>query len=1763
MLLLFLRRLTLVLTFALGGGLTVAPLGAAAPSGPLPAIHIEDTRVEEGAPGETTFLTFVVRLTTPAEADVTVRYAVLPGSATADLDFLPSTGRLTFIRLGANELEHTLRIPVMGDDEIEPNETVLVQLSEPLHATLGRAQATGLILNDDGPTLSIRDATVTEGNSHPVPMVFDVRLSYPPSLPVSVAFFTADITATAGEDYERQAGLLTFEPGETLKSIIVPALPDGRNEAAETFLVQLTAPTAATLRRAQAIGTLLDDDVATLDVAEVSLVEGTGPVRIARFSVRLHPPSRNEVRVRFHTEPDTAAAGEDHLPVQGVLTFPPGLTELPVEVPVVADALDEADEAFFLVLSEATQAVLGTPRARGLIRDDDSPPFLRVEDIEVLECGADPPTARFPVTLSAPSGRDILVTYATAAGSATAGIDFLPLTHTVAIPRGQTTTVLEVPVVCDDLDEPDESFDLVLREVTHGFVAKGRARATLIDGSPPSLTVEDLALRETDGGVTQAVFRLRLSSPTLDTVSVRAVTRDGEAIAGEDYLPVETLVTFPPGTVLRTVAVAVLGDLTPEVDETFRLHLDAPTHARLGTSAATARILDDDRPVLTVDDASVVEGTGPPTVARLSVRLSRTSPLPVTLPFATVAGTAQAGEDFLPVRDVLVIPPGDLSAEIRIPLVADATPEANESLTLALDPPTHATLSRTSARLTLIDDDTLPVVDAADLRLSEATPAGAPEATVWFHLSSPSQEPIAVGYATASDSATSVEDYAPASGTLVFPPGSTRQPLPVTLANDHLVEPEERFRIVLRPPNQAILARTSVGVTIVDDDGAALAIEDASVLVATGEATQVSVVVHLSQPAAHSVSVTASTRDGTALAPEDYTPATRTVTFLPGQTAQPLTLTIPANTAGETEEYFFVELSQPLGATLSRSRATLRLLPAAPPNRPPSVRVTAPAEGDILPAEIPVQLTAEALDPEGTPVRVRLQIDGVALTEWVASPVRSVWTNAPPGLHVLRALASDADGLTSTSAPVAFTVLALPVLAIEDITVSEADGTARFPLSLSRTSAVPITVDVRLNPTVGSAVPDRDYRPRDSTILFAPGDVRRLFEVDLIDDLIHEPTKSFGAVLLHPTRATLDRASAIATLLDDDPLPQLRLAHARTLEGHAGSTSAVFVATLSGPSDLPASVRFTTRDLTARAGEDYDPVSGVLVLPPGQTHATLPVSVHGDDLVEPDEAFELTLTDPLHVRLETPTAIGTIVNDDQDTTPTNAPPQVGLIQPSPRTLLAPGDSLELEALASDVDGQVQRVEFYAGPFKIGEVTQPPYRFTWVAPPEGDHVLRARAIDDLAGIGDSAPVPIAVTHPCGRVVLLQNVADPEIDTLLDVFFAMGIPAEVVSREHAATLLVDAPDLVLWHDGGARGLSVHEVAILRQLADRGTALYFLGDALLESADDLSPADREAWLGLLALEPLSSDRPSGEATVTFEAGELPEDVLPIVRTGVSGGIGDFPCPLARHLGESRGQPGVTVLARAGRAEVLVATVAEAGGRDARRLTQTFRVTSGSDSQSLTERRRLFQNAVNWLLRCHHCANLNLVPLVSAWPESPRAGEPLTLSVQILHSGGCEALDVRLEGQLPGNTVVLDLQTPRGEASLAGNRVLFRLGRLPRGAEVTVNLTVVPSFGGPQETRFVVRSLNESAGSLGDNTVPWYTDVEGPPRLAWRRLSDHRPVLSLQGSPGTRPWIERAPALHGPWSPWTQILLETGDAEVPLDLDAHPGAAFFRARP
>ena len=338
---------------------------------------------------------------------------------------------------------------------------------------------------DPPPSISISDAAIViEGDSGTQSAEFTVSIGGEHG-GVTVDFATSAYTATQGGDYTATSGTLSFAPGETSKTILVPILGDNIDEDNELFFVNLSNATGGGLiTNSSGRGTIQDDDTdPTLSISGGHVVtEASGAVVV--YTVSLVGEQEAEATVDYEAFNYTASRGADYSPTSGSLRFAVGETSKQISVPILDDGTDEYDEQFYVLLSNAAAAKLGDSYyGYATIQDDDAAPQLTIGDVSRNEGNNRHNTSfEFTVTLSAPSGKWVSVDYATANGTATvAGNDYFAATGTVSIAPGETTGTLTVTVRGDKTKEPNETFAVNLSDAADGTISDSQGVGTILN----------------------------------------------------------------------------------------------------------------------------------------------------------------------------------------------------------------------------------------------------------------------------------------------------------------------------------------------------------------------------------------------------------------------------------------------------------------------------------------------------------------------------------------------------------------------------------------------------------------------------------------------------------------------------------------------------------------------------------------------------------------------------------------------------------------------------------------------------------------------------------------------------------------------------------------------------------------------------------------------------------------------------------------------------------------------------------------------------------------------------------------------------------------------------------------------------------------------------------------------------------------------------------------------------------------------------------
>ena len=559
---------------------------------------------------------------------------------------------------------------------------------------------------------------------------------------------------------------------------------------------------------------LFDDDTGVVVTAvdpDAAEPDDDGTFRVERTN------SANAGDLAVHiTVGGSATPGDDYAALTSPVVIPDGAPFVDVVVDVVDNGVIEPDETVTLTLEPDAAYVLGDPTtATVTIADDDEFVVTVVASDDVV---AEPDDdGEFTVTRSGADPVGDLVVQLAAGGTATASSDHVALPGNVTILDGETSAVVPIEVLDDNLVEDDETVTLTVEpDAAYTVGDPDTATVTIADDDAFTVTVsasDDVAGEPEDDGEFTVT---RSGADPVGELEV-VVTVGGTATAGDDFTAIGSPVTIPDGETSVTVPVEVLDDTVVEDDETVTFTLEPDAAYVVGDSdTATVTIADDDAFTVTVSASDDVAGE-PEDDGEFTVTRSGADPVGELEVVVTVGGTATAGDDFTAIGSPVTIPDGETSVSVPVDVLDDSVVEDDETVTLTVEPDAAYTVGDPdSATVTIADDDEFTVtVSASDADASEPDEGG--EFTVMRSGADPVGDVEVV--VTVGGTASTGDDYVAITSLVTIPDGETSMTVPVDVLDDSLIEDDETVTLTVEPDAAYTVGDPDTAtVTIADDD---------------------------------------------------------------------------------------------------------------------------------------------------------------------------------------------------------------------------------------------------------------------------------------------------------------------------------------------------------------------------------------------------------------------------------------------------------------------------------------------------------------------------------------------------------------------------------------------------------------------------------------------------------------------------------------------------------------------------------------------------------------------------------------------------------------------------------------------------------------------------------------------------------------------------------------------------------------------------------
>jgi uncharacterized delta-60 repeat protein/gliding motility-associated-like protein len=1130
---------------------------------------------------------FTISTTAAPQEDLLISID-LSGSAVAGTDF-EAVGEQVTLEKG----QTTVQVPVQvkDDEEVEPEETVILTLNPPAQAGVAldeakKAATVKITDNDEEPEVEdvlISVEVATHANRDDKDGEFEIKVSQALDEDITINY---SFSGTAKKDNEystEPAGeQLVLKAGKT--SAKVKVKKQKKVVGKQTVVLQLTAPARE--------GVVLDqnNDSATMEIQSQEEVEDVLLSVVVEkdagednkdgfFELKLSKALDTDLTIGFALT-GTATAGTDYVSPGEQLLLKAGRTSIKIKIAVKADAEVEGEETVILSLQ--------TPATAGVVLDEENQvATLKIQDNDEEPEEVDPillsvtvakdaeednKDGEFEILVSEALDEDLLISYSLS-GTATAGTDYEAPEGQLLLKAGKKKEKVKIKVLADTEAEEQETvvLELAVPAMAGVVLDETKKAATLkiqdndeeeIEPALLSVSVEkDAAEDNKDGGF------IISTSVALPVDLLISYSLSGTATAGADYDAPAAQVTLKAGASQVKIPVAVKADAAVEGEETVILTLQAPATDGVlldeARKAATLTIADNDEEEVPVPallsvavekDAAEDDKDG-----FFEIRLSKALETDLTVSY-TLAGTAQRGSDYStePETDQLVLKAGKTSEKVKITVLADTEVEADEAVVLTLQAPATAEVNldeaRKAASLKIEDDDKEEEVEDVLLSVVKAKDAAedGKDGAFTIRVSKALTEDLNIGFSL-SGTATAGADYEAAGTGVVLKAGEKQVQVEIKVKADTEAEGDETVVLELVAPTQpgVVLeeANKTASLEIKDNDKEE-EVEPAVLSVsvekdAAEDDEDGSFRVKLSKALATDISIS-YTLSGTATPGADYEAPASQLLIKAGQTSEKIKIAVKADEEIEAVETVILTLQAPATEDVLLDEA----------GKVATLKIRDNDEEDeVVPALLSVTVAqhAEEDDKDGAFLissSIALPID-VTIAYTLTGTAAAGTDYAAPGEQVVLKA-----GKTSVEVP------------IKVKADTEAEGNETVVLNLSA-------------PVITGLILDQD---------------RKAATLNLLDNDEEEVSPVVLSVLVDDDATEDDKEGAFIIMLSEALDKDLTISYS-----------------LSG---------------TATPGVDFDSPAGQLVLKAGKTSEKVMIAVKADTVIEGDETVILNLQAP-------------------------------------------------------------------------------------------------------------------------------------------------------------------------------------------------------------------------------------------------------------------------------------------------------------------------------------------------------------------------------------------------------------------------------------------------------------------------------------------------------------------------------------------------------
>jgi Ca2+-binding RTX toxin-like protein len=753
----------------------------------------------------------------------------------------------------------------------------------------------------------------------------------------------------------------------------------------------------------------------------------------------------------------------------------------------------------------------------------------------------------------------------------------------------------------------------------------------------PIAKIGDATLDESAGTMTFTVIR---SGDLSGSSVVNFSTRNGTATAGSDYTATTGSATFAPGETTKTITVAITADTLAEANETLKVNLTAGSNVRIfdGHGVGTIREGVSTSPAVSIDDVAVNEEAGTMT---FTVTRSGTLTDASSVNFATSSGTATAA-DYTGLTGSVNFAAGETTKTITVAITNDTVVELGETLNVNLTGGSNVSITKNVGVGTINTSDVGPGVIVGTNATETLNGTSGVDAIYAFD-----------GHDTIMGSAGADFVDGGLGGNQI-----------------NYVESSAGVNVDLtRAVQQGGHAEGDQLVSISHVAGS----NYADVVTGNGSGNDLNGnggrdVLTGGAGADRFIFESAAEADGDVIT--DYTAQDR-LSFTAGVpttttywlTNDGVNSTLRGDMNGDGVADFTITVN---GVQTALNGVTLS---TAPPPQPPEIVITdevvnevdgtitftVTRSGDLTRASSMNYATAGGTATAGSDYTTATGTVDFAVGETTKTIVVAITNdtaveasetfniNLSGGTNVTF---SDGQGVGTINSEDVAPPPPPPSVAVNDVTVNEADGVMTF--TVTRSGDLTGSSTVNYATANGTASAGSDYTAATGTVSFAAGQATATVQVLVVNDTLVEGAETLTLNLSGGTNVTIGDGQAVATINSEDvaPPPPPPSVAVNDVSVNEGAGTLVFTVTRSGDLTGSSTVNYATANSTATAGSDYTAAMGTVTFAVGQATATVAVQITDDTLVESSETLTLDLSGGTNVTIGDSQGVGTINSED-------------------------------------------------------------------------------------------------------------------------------------------------------------------------------------------------------------------------------------------------------------------------------------------------------------------------------------------------------------------------------------------------------------------------------------------------------------------------------------------------------------------------------------